>query len=195
MIHHSSEDRQWVENLLQGGDEQAFRQLYRRHTPRLYGFTLRLLGGDRAEAEDVVQETWVRAVRQLKNFRWQSSLATWLCGIAQNQCREQQRRRRTREEKQAQLAVTQLIAAPETQAPRPGGLRVDLEKAISRLPIGYRTVLVLHDLEGFTHREIARDLGISDGTSKSQLFEARKRVKTWLEGARHAGAGMERRRA
>lgn len=179
----SQDDRYWANELVRGGDERAFRELYRRHTPRLYGFVMRLLGGARADAEDVVQETWVRAVAKLKEFRWQSTLATWLCGIAQNLCREGRRRRKTREEKQA------VMPAPEALTPGPGGLRIDLEKAISQLPAGYRTVLILHDLEGWTHREIARDLGISDGTSKSQLFEARKRVRTWLEGARHASTG------
>ncbi len=177
-------DREWAEALVRTGDEQAFRQLYRRHTPRLYGFTLRLLGGAEAEAEDVVQETWVRAVRQLSSFRWRSSLATWLCGIAHNLCRENLRRQRRREEKEKELP-----APARFTASGPGGLRVDLEKAITLLPAGCRTVLVLHDLEGWTHKEIARDLGISDGTSKSQLFEARRRVRTWLEGARHEVTG------
>ncbi len=179
----TNHDRAWADALARNGDEQAFRQLYRRHTPRLYGFTLRLLGGAEAEAEDVVQETWVRAVRQLAKFRWQSSLATWLCGIAHNLCRENLRRRRRREEKQRELPV------PARFTSDGGGLRVDLEKAITLLPARCRTVLVLHDLEGWTHKEIARDLGISSGTSKSQLFEARRRVRTWLEGARHEATG------
>lgn len=175
-------DREWAEELIRGGDETAFRELYRRHTPRLYGFALRLLGGAEAEAEEVVQETWVRAVRRLDGFRWRSALATWLCGIAHNLCRERLRRR-LRRERQAELPP------PAPPAPPAGGLRADLERAIALLPARCRTVLVLHDVEGWTHREIAKGLGISAGTSKSQLFEARRRMRTWLLGDRHEAAG------
>jgi len=127
-------------------------------------------------------ETWLRAAAQLGRFRWQSSLGTWLCGIAHNLCRQRLRRAKTRDEKEA-------VTTPPPPLAGPGGLRVDLERAIALLPSGCRTVLVLHDLEGWTHQEIARDLGISAGTSKSQLFTARRRVRSWLEGARHEVAG------
>lgn len=170
-------DRQWAEALMSHGDEQAFRQLYRRHTPRLYGFALRLLGGSRADAEDVVQETWVCAVRQLDRFRWQSSLATWLCGIALNLGRNHLRRMGRRQEKEEALPPRRADPAA------PGGLRIDLERAVARLPDGCRTILLLHDVEGWTHEEIARDLGIAAGTSKSQLSEARRRLRNRLEGA------------
>ena len=183
-MDENANDREWAEELIRSGDEQVFRRLYRRHTPRLYSFSLRLLGGEVTDAEDVVQETWVRAVRQLRGFRWRSSLGTWLCGIAHNLCRERLRRSRTRDGKEA-------VAAPAARAsePGPGGLRLDLERAIALLPARCRAVLVLHDLEGWTHQEIARDLGIAAGTSKSQLFEARRRVRSWLEGAPHEAAG------
>lgn len=181
MAEANDSDREWAEALIRRGDEQAFRRLYRRHTPRLYGFALRLLGGASADAEDLVQETWVRAVRTLDRFRWQSSLATWLCGIALNLARNQLRRHARREEKEAAWPRREDAAAP-------GSLRLDLEKAIALLPAGCRAVLLLHDVEGWTHQEIARDLGIAAGTSKSQLFEARRRLRTWLEGARHEPA-------
>lgn len=179
------QDREWTRRLLRDGDELAFRQLYRRHTPRLLGFVKRLLGatGSASDAEDVVQETWVRAVHRLDRFRWQSSLETWLCGIAQNLCRELFRRSRTREEKEAAAPPP-----PERTVSLTGSLRLDLEKAMALLPDGYRSILVLHDVEGWTHREIAQSLGISDGTSKSQLFEARRRVRTMLQGEHHATA-------
>lgn len=183
-MDETASDREWAEEVIRSGDEHAFRRLYRRHTPRLYSFSLRLLGGAVADAEDVVQETWVRAVRQLRGFRWRSSLGTWLCGIAHNLCRERLRRLRTRDEKEAVTPPDARVSAAE-----PGGLHLDLERAIALLPARCRTVLVLHDLEGWTHQEIARDLGIAAGTSKSQLFEARRRVRTWLEGARHEAAG------
>jgi RNA polymerase sigma-70 factor (ECF subfamily) len=78
------------------------------------------------------------------------------------------------------------VPPPNASTAGSGGLRLDLERAIALLPERCRTVLVLHDVEGWTHQEIARDLDIAAGTSKSQLFEARRRVRTWLEGARHA---------
>ncbi len=167
-------DRKWAEALIRSGDEHAFRELYRRHTPRLHQFVLRMLGGAETEAEDVVQETWVRAVRQLQGFRWQSAFATWLTGIGLNLCRENLRQRGRWQD--GEIAPADELAAP----PAAIGLRIDLEKAISLLPAGYRTVLLMHDLEGWNHREIARELGISSGTSKSQLACARRRVRDLL---------------
>jgi DNA-directed RNA polymerase specialized sigma24 family protein len=87
------EDRTLVERVLERGDERAFRELYRRHTPYLYQFALRVLGGHEQEAEDVIQETWIRAVEGLAGFRWEAGLRTWLGGITLNQCRSRFRRR------------------------------------------------------------------------------------------------------
>ncbi|HSR54301.1 MAG TPA: RNA polymerase sigma factor [Acidobacteriota bacterium] len=170
-----NEERQWAEAILKEGDEVSFRRLYRRHTPRLFNIALRMLGS-RADAEDIVQETWVRAVRQLGRFRWQSAFSTWLTGIGLNLCRDHLRRRK-------RLSWSALEALPEpSAAAAPSGLRLDLEEAVQALPEGYRMVLLLHDLEGWTHREIAHGMGISEGTSKSQLFNARRAVKASLKG-------------
>jgi RNA polymerase sigma factor (sigma-70 family) len=177
----SPDDRQLADAVVQGGDERAFRSLYRRYTPMLYPFVLRVLGGSVADAEDVVQETWVRAVRQLGKFRWESSLRTWLTAIALNLSREVLRKRGR--EKTEELT-------PEHGLPaRPGRdhERLDLEKAIARLPAGYRTVLVLHDIEGFTHEEISQQLAIAVGTSKSQLFDARRAMRALLQPAAETG--------
>ncbi len=156
------------------GDEGAFRQLYRRHTPRLHQLALRLLGGVEADAEDVVQETWIKAVEKLETFRWESALGTWLHAIAVNVSREAARRRGRRQE-------TEL---PEQEPPAPAPLErvevMDLERAIAELPEGYRAVLVLHDVEGFTHEEIGARLGIAAGTAKSQLFWARRAIRAQL---------------
>jgi RNA polymerase sigma-70 factor (ECF subfamily) len=169
-----ADDRALAEALLSHGEERAFRELYRRHTPALYQVTLRLLGGSEADAQDVVQETWVRASLKLDGFRWESSLRTWLTGIAINRARELLRRRSRR-------PTVGLDAVPEPSAPPPPQLlRMDLERAIATLPDGSRMVLVLHDIEGFTHEEIGHRLGISPGTSKSQLFAARRALRTRL---------------
>ena len=164
-----AQERAWAEAVWRHGDEAAFRALYRLHAPALYLFALRLTGGRESDAEDVVQETWIRAVRGLRRFQWRSSLRTWLSAILLNCVREWGRDR---------LHATD---APEPPAPaREPADAIDLERAIARLPGGYRTVLILHDVEGYTHAEIGAMLGVEAGTSKSQLFRARQRLRALL---------------
>lgn len=166
-------DRDLVEAIVSDGDEIAFRDLYRRYTPRLYLTALRLLGHSEMDAEDAVQETWVRAVREMGKFRWESALGTWLIAIAGNVARDLLRKVRRRDERELSPGdepLTQLVA----------GDGIDLERAIALLPEGYRTVLVLHDVEGLTHEEIGEALGIAPGTSKSQLFGARRSMRALL---------------
>ncbi|MEJ2502144.1 MAG: sigma-70 family RNA polymerase sigma factor [Gemmatimonadota bacterium] len=153
-------DRELAARVMEG-DEAAFRVLYRRHTPRLWPILTRMLGGPagRPDAEDAVQETWIRAVEGLPEFRWESAFRTWLTGIALNCARQTLRRRSRRREASGGGVLERSGATP----PDPGR-RLDLEEAIAALPDGYRTVLVLHDLEGFTHPEISDQLGISVGT-------------------------------
>ncbi|MEE8062527.1 MAG: sigma-70 family RNA polymerase sigma factor [Gemmatimonadales bacterium] len=167
-------DRTLAEAVLNDGDELAFRQLYRRHTPRLYQFVLRFLGGSEMDAEDVVQEVWIQAVRRLGTFRWEARLETWLTAIGLNMARDQLRKQYRRGEP-IPLDVVELPSLD-----RPVAERMDLEAAIASLPDGYRTVFVLHDLEGFTHDEIGQALGISSGTSKSQLSGARRTLRRFL---------------
>lgn len=165
----ATEERAWVEAVRRSGDEDAFRALYRQHTPALYLFALRLTGGRASDAEDLVQETWIRAVRALSRFQWRSSLRTWLSAILVNCSREWGR------------GLLDVTDAPEPAvAAREEGDTIDLERAIARLPGGYRTVLILHDVEGYTHAEIGGMLGIEAGTSKSQLFHARRRLRALL---------------
>jgi RNA polymerase sigma-70 factor (ECF subfamily) len=171
----SPDDRTLAEAVARSGDERAFRTLYRRHSPMLYPFALRVLGGSVADAEDVVQETWIRAVRQLGNFRWESSLRTWLTAITLNLSREVLRKRGR--ERTEEITDGMAIESRPTRLSE----RLDLERALARLPEGYRTVLVLHDIEGFTHEEISRQLSIAVGTSKSQLFDARRAMRLLLQ--------------
>jgi RNA polymerase sigma factor (sigma-70 family) len=179
-------DADLVEAVVTDGDEVAFRELYRRHTPRLYPLVLRLVGGAEMDAEDVVQEAWIRATAGLKRFRGDSSFGTWLIAIGLNAARDHLRRRGRwsgmEDVEQVEIAVP----------PAMHGHRVDLERAIDLLPPGCRTVLVLHDVQGYTHEEIAGQLGIAVGTSKSQLFAARRAVRSLLDGTReksHARPG------
>ena len=168
-------DRSLAELVL-GGDEGAFRLLYRRHSPRLYLLVLRLLGGAEADAEDVVQETWLKATERLNTFRWEASFGSWLSAIGLNVARELIRRRGKREEQWSE--ETEIAGAVPREKVDP----LDLERAIRGLPQGYRTVLLLHDVEGYRHEEIAEKLGITAGTSKSQLFHARRAMRAALGG-------------
>lgn len=170
-------DRELVAVFLASRGEAAFRDLYRRYTPRLYQLARRILAGDSGEAEEAVQETWVRAARRLDSFAWRSSLGTWLTGIAVNVCRDLIRRRQAR---LRPVPIETAEASEPAAGPPAGGLRIDLERAIAQLPHRYRQVLVLHDVEGLTHREISDLLDIEIGTSKSQLHQARKAMRQRL---------------
>jgi RNA polymerase sigma-70 factor (ECF subfamily) len=166
-------DQALAQALLLRGDENAFRELYTRHTPRLYQLVLRIMGGAEHDAEDVVQETWIRATEALGGFRWEAAFATWLTGIGINVARGLLR-------KQGRWQPLDDASEPWRPPPRDGE-RIDLERAIAVLPAGYRSVLVLHDVEGYTHDEIGERLGIAPGTSKSQLSHARKALRRLLE--------------
>ena len=169
-------DQSLAEALLLHGDERAFRELYHRHTPRLFQLVLRVMGGSEHDAEDVVQETWIRATEKLGSFRWEAAFSTWLTGIGLNVARGLLRRKGR---------WVEMEGVPEPWRPPPlHGERIDLERAMELLPAGYRTVLVLHDVEGYKHEEIGEMLGIASGTSKSQLFHARKSLRQALEPTR-----------
>jgi RNA polymerase sigma-70 factor (ECF subfamily) len=162
----TADDDLLVAAFLRARDAASFRALYRRHAGGVYGLALRLCAGRAAEAEDVTQETWIRAVRGLPGFAGRSSLRTWLCGIAVNVWRETRRA----------PPAAPLDAEPATP-PRAGD---DVARLVAALPPGAREVLLLHDGLGFTHAEIAAMLGIEDGTSKSQLSRARAAVRAAL---------------
>jgi RNA polymerase sigma-70 factor (ECF subfamily) len=161
--------------VLRDRDDRAFGRLYDRHTAALYGLALRLVGGDEAAAQDAVHEAWMRAVPRLAEFRWEASLRTWLGAFVVRLARERWRR----------LAAEPLPLPDHGTATDDARLRgvfdrVDLERAIAALPDGFRQVLVLHDVEGFTHEEIAGLLDIVPGTSKSQLARARAALRRAL---------------
>ena len=180
-----------VAGVLERRDEAAFRMLYRRHTPRLHLFVLRLLGGSEHDAEDVVQETWIHAVRGLAGFRGDAQFPTWLTGIGLNMARKRLRWRTTRAETVLGQGSVETGTGPAVGSSE---ARIDLERAIARLPDRSREVLVLHDVEGWTHEEISRSLGIAEGTSKSRLHHARRRMRTLMRG-REEEDRRERERA
>jgi len=175
-----ADDRELVDRFLASHDEGAFRELYRAHAPRLYRLALRLTRGVESEAQDLVQETWMRATAKLRHFRWQAKLSTWLGSIVINAHRESLRRQAGEAKRIADARTRLSVVGAATRDVSP-----DLERAIADLPDGQREVLVLHDIEGYTHHEIAELLGVAEGTSKSQLSRARDAMRTWLsrEGA------------
>lgn len=157
-----------------GGDTRAFEALYRRHAGRVHALCWRLAGGDEATAQDLTQESFVRAWRSLEAFRGDSAFGTWLHRIAVNVALGQRRGR-------LRLAETGLEDAPELATASAAGHAMDLEAAVARLPERARHVFVLHAVEGYGHREIAELTGIAEGSSKAHLHRARQLLREYLE--------------
>lgn len=172
----SDDDRLLVEAVVHRGDERAFTSLYDRHTPALYRLALRLTGGSAADAEDITHDAWVRAVERLATFEWRAALRTWLSAFV-IRCAHERDRVATR----TAQPVEELAPATDDAALRGSYDRLDLERAIAGLADGFRQVFVLHDVQGYTHEEIADLLSIEPGTSKSQLFRARRALRRALE--------------
>jgi RNA polymerase sigma-70 factor (ECF subfamily) len=166
---------------MKAGDLAAFEDVYRQHGRRLYNLGLRMLGQP-ADAEDALQDVFLQAFRKLGSFKGDSALGTWLYRLAMNLYLDRLRSRGAREDR----ATDRLeIAGPGTAWERDPGVemavsRIDLERAMAELPAGYRAAFVLHDVEGFEHREVGAILGISEGTSKSQVHKARLRLRQLL---------------
>jgi RNA polymerase sigma-70 factor (ECF subfamily) len=159
-------------------DVPAFEELYRQHSTRLFNLAWRMCG-TRADAEDLLQEVFLLAYRKLPEFRGDSSVGTWLYRLAMNKCLDHLKSRQTRASGATVTLDEEAIAGPRPAAD--GGFkRLDLERAIARLPDGARAAFVLHDVEGFQHHEIAAILGISEGTSKSQVHKARLKLRGLL---------------
>ncbi len=162
------------------GDERAFEQLYQHYSRRVYSLCLRLLGNP-ADAEDVTQEVFLQVHRKLKTFRGDAAFTTWLYRLTVNAALMHLRKSIVRHE-QAEEDEQIKVLTDQVARERPSRLldRIALERAIGALPPGYRTVFILHDIEGYEHEEIARMLGISVGTTKSQLHKARMRLRQLL---------------
>lgn len=173
--------------LAADGDARAIRALYDRYAPRVYAVVRRIAADDDL-AQDYAQEAWIRAIRALPTFRGDARFSTWLHRIAVNAALQALRKAEARTKREG--------PAPEEVpiAPSHGDslLQKRLERALDELPEGMRQVLILHDVEGYTHEEIGDVLGVTSGTSKSQLFKARAKMRALLDGlggaAREQGA-------
>lgn len=155
-----------------GGDMQAFEALYRRYAGRVHGVIMRLVGGQGVRAEDLTQEAFVRAWQALPKFRFESAFSTWLHRLAVNTALMELRSRRAQprfdDDEDALEDLGMLDSAGQGTA-----LSMDLERAVATLPPRARAVLVLYDVEGWKHEEIAAELGMAVGSSKAQLHRAR----------------------
>jgi len=163
------------------GDRRAFEQLYRLHCDRIYALCWRLCGGDAALAEDLLQEAFVRAWQKLDLFEGRSAFGTWLHRLAANVALSDRRtrlKRVGRETAMSEAVERTARGAKDVTA----GLERDLEQAVAGLPERARTVLVLYDIEGYRHNEIAELTGMAVGSSKAQLHRARKLVRAALDG-------------
>lgn len=157
-------------------DVGAFEQLYRRHHRRLHGVIVRLVGQASARAEDLTQETFVRVWQALPGFRHESAVSTWLHRMAVNTALMELRSRRSRPMRDDDEHAFEYLATPDTAGNAVLGR--DLERAVAGLPPRARAVLVLHDVEGWKHEEIANELGMAVGSSKAQLHRARGLLRT-----------------
>ena len=175
-----AEDMALVERCRKG-DLAAFEEIYRAHSGKLFSLACRMVGNP-ADAEDLLQEIFLSAHRKLEGFRGESALGTWLYRMATNQCLDYLRSKAARNEQLTGALDDELGLAD-------GGSRklaertvakMDLERAVAKLPEGARAAFVLHDVEGLEHREVAEVLGVAEGTSKSQVHKARLRLRTLL---------------
>jgi len=163
------------------GDLAAFEELYRAHAGRLYSVALRLLGNP-ADAEDLLQEIFLAAHRKLDTFRGESALGTWLYRLATNLCLDHLRSRAGRSSQitDALDDAPGLFDSATSTLAEQTVTKMDLERALARLPEGCRAAFVLHDVQGLEHREVAEILGIAEGTSKSQVHKARLKLRGLL---------------
>lgn len=172
--------------LAAAGDARAFERLYRAHVSRVYGLCVRLVDGDRVKAEQYTQDAFVRAWEKLSTFRGDSQFSTWMHRLTVNLVLGEHRLLKrwvsfddampVADDEDDASFVGEASAHPQARLAD----RMDLERAIAKLPKGARAVLMLHDVEGYQHEEIAALTGIAVGTSKAQLHRARKLMKDML---------------
>jgi RNA polymerase sigma-70 factor (ECF subfamily) len=159
------------------GDSDAFEALYLEHSPRLFALARRMTGSAQ-ESEDLLQDIFLQVHRKLDSYRGDAALGTWLYRLAIRQCLDFLRSRQGRMRAASGPLDHDGPHMPSTR--ETPAARIDLERAVAQLPPACRTVFVLHDVEGLEHRQIAGMLGVSEGTSKSQVFKARMKLRAML---------------
>src|SRR5947209_684474 len=190
-LHPDSNSLQETIRLAQQGDAAAFEVLYHLHSRRVYSLCLRMIGDSR-DAEDLTQEAFLQLFRKIPPFRGESAFSSWLHRLTANIVLMRFRKKRpvsvsldemTRSAEDHDRPVFELGTIDARLAGLPD--RVNLQGAVEQLPAGYRSIFLLHDVEGYEHHEIARLLGCSVGNSKSQLHKARRRLRELLHEVRH----------
>lgn len=167
------------------GDESAFEKLFEAHKRRVYAICLRATRSA-ADAEDLTQDAFLKVFRGIAGFRGESTFSTWLHRLVINEVLMHLRKRRV-----AQTSIDEEFTNGQGEPVnvefgkvdgRLSGCvdRITLTRALAKLPSGYRTAILLYDVEGYKHREIARMMNWSVGNSKSQLFKARRKLRAWL---------------
>lgn len=174
----SSEATSLVERA-RAGDVGAFERVYRLHADRVFAVCVRF-AGDRREAEELAQDAWVRAWERLDGFRGDASFGTWMHRLTVNLVLDRRRADARWRRRLVPLEAEHGERSEATNAPPPGA-RLDLERAMGALPEGARLVFLLHEVEGYKHREIAERLGVAVGTVKAQLHRARRLLQGALE--------------
>lgn len=160
------------------GDITAFRELYEQHKETMYNVALRMLRNV-PDAEDALQETFVRIFKALPGFKGESKLSTWIYQILLNTCFSSLKQKKSSSARFISSSKFELDNVAKSD--RNPDASIILEQEIGTLPVGYRAVFVLHEVEGFAHEEIAELLEITVGTSKSQLFKAKKMLQKKLK--------------
>jgi len=175
---------------------EAFEEIYHLHHKRVYSICFRMLQ-NASDAEDLTQQVFIQLFRKLHTFRGESSFTTWLHRLTVNQVLMHFRRRMVKTEKTTDDGSTPIRIVTGTENPSRMALidRIALNQAIGQLPLGYRMVFVLHDVEGFEHEQIGKMLGCAVGTSKSQLHKARQRLRQLLTGRRTTPQKQNKARA
>lgn len=168
--------------LAANGNIAAFEVLYERYHRRTYSLCLRMTSSQ-TEAEDLTQEVFIQLFRKVGSFRGDSAFSTWLHRLTVNQVLMHFRRRSVKNERTTEEGELpeQMVAGSANPNKMQVVDRIALKNAIAELPNGYRNVFLLHDVEGFEHEEVARMMGISVGTSKSQLHKARLKLRGLLK--------------
>jgi len=164
-----------------GGDMASFEEIYKRHHRRVYSICLRMLQNT-SEAEDLTQDVFIQLYRKIGSFRGDSAFTTWLHRMTVNQVLMHFRKRTVKYEKTTEEGETPIQIVSGTANPDRMRVvdKIAIDRAIEQLPEGYKNVFVLHDVEGFEHEEVAKILGCSVGTSKSQLHKARLKLQKLL---------------
>lgn len=159
------------------GDESALRALWTRHAPHIDMVVRRLVGGDGDLAADIAQEVWIQIFRALPSYRGDSQFSTWAHRIAVNRTLNALRKTRRIASMETEVEEDSAAVDPDTER---SFVAQSINEAAAKLSPGARAVFMLHDVEGYTHEEIAEQLGITTGGSKSQLFKARARLRQYL---------------